>query len=121
MIASVAHDLGHDGFTNGYHVNACTSRAINSNDGCVQEHYHASELFRILEKDKFNFLDTLSKDEFKIFRKRVVGLILSTDMAKHATELSNLKSIKNQYNIKGGLNVEKLTDIDDENTVFKNQ
>jgi hypothetical protein len=35
IIAAVAHDLGHDGFTNGYHVNAVTPRAIDSNDGAV--------------------------------------------------------------------------------------
>ena len=32
IIASTCHDLGHDGFTNSYHLNAITSRAINTND-----------------------------------------------------------------------------------------
>lgn len=35
LIAAVCHDLGHDGFTNSYHVNAITLRAINSNDVSV--------------------------------------------------------------------------------------
>lgn len=35
MIAAVCHDLGHDGFTNSYHVNAITKRAIDSNDMAV--------------------------------------------------------------------------------------
>ena len=35
IIASASHDLGHDGFNNGYHVNAMTCRAIDSNDGAV--------------------------------------------------------------------------------------
>lgn len=48
IIASTSHDLGHDGFTNSYHVNAITERAISSNDVSIQENYHASELFRIL-------------------------------------------------------------------------
>jgi hypothetical protein len=30
----------------------------------------------------------LDRDEFKLFRKRVIGLILATDMAKHAADLS---------------------------------
>ena len=56
LIAAVCHDLGHDGFTNGYHTNAVTSRSIDSNDQSVQESFHAAEMFRILKKDKYNFL-----------------------------------------------------------------
>lgn len=32
VIASVCHDYGHDGFNNGYHVNAVTDRALRYND-----------------------------------------------------------------------------------------
>lgn len=35
LLGAVCHDLGHDGYTNSYHVNAITSRAINSNDVSV--------------------------------------------------------------------------------------
>ena len=35
LLASVCHDLGHDGFNNVYHVNAMTDRAIDSNDVSV--------------------------------------------------------------------------------------
>ena len=35
IVASLCHDLGHDGFTNGYHVNAFTERAIRYNDVSV--------------------------------------------------------------------------------------
>ena len=87
IIASMCHDLGHDGFTNGYHTNAITQRSIDCNDVSVQESFHAAELFRILSQEKYNFLKDLSKDEFKIFRKRVIGLILGTDMAKHMDEI----------------------------------
>ena len=46
MTAALSHDLGHDGFTNSYHVNAITKRAIDSNDMAVQESFHVAELFR---------------------------------------------------------------------------
>lgn len=88
IISSVCHDLGHDGFTNSYHVNALTSRAIDSNDVAAQETFHASELFRILSKDKFQFLDKLSKQEYVSFRKRALQLILATDMARHNAQLA---------------------------------
>ena len=35
LLAAACHDLGHDGFTNGYHVNAITPRAIDFNDVSV--------------------------------------------------------------------------------------
>lgn len=88
IMAAACHDLGHDGYNNSYHVNAMTTRAINSNDISVQEHFHASEFFRILSDPDSNFTDKLSNQEFKLFRKRVIGLILATDMAKHAADLS---------------------------------
>ena len=32
LVGAICHDLGHDGFTNGYHINALTDRAIRYND-----------------------------------------------------------------------------------------
>lgn len=81
IIASVCHDIGHDGYTNGYHVNTISGRAIDSNDVATQEMFHASELFRILNNSEYQFLDSLSREEYVHFRKRAVQLILATDMS----------------------------------------
>ena len=35
IIAAACHDYGHDGFNNGYHVNAATDRALRYNDQSV--------------------------------------------------------------------------------------
>lgn len=87
-MAAICHDLGHDGFNNNYHVNAVTQRAIAYNDVSVQETFHAAEMFRILTLEGHNFVESFSYEEMKIFRKRVLGLILATDMAKHVSDLS---------------------------------
>lgn len=50
LMAALCHDLGHDGFTNSYHVNAFTKRAIASNDVSVQETYHVAKMFEILSE-----------------------------------------------------------------------
>ena len=120
LMAAVCHDLGHDGFTNSYHTNAVTSRSIDSNDQSVQESFHAAEMFRILSKDKYNFLKNLSPQEFKIFRKRAIGFILATDMAKHFDEISKLKLVLNDCGIENGENVEKLIEFEEEKKVFDN-
>ena len=51
-----------------------------------------------------------------------MGLILATDMAKHAADLSSLTAILLDKGIKDGKNVDLLVvDDKDNNTVFKNQ
>jgi hypothetical protein len=121
IIASACHDLGHDGYTNSYHVNAITERAIDSNDHSVQETFHAAELFMILNQGEFNFLECISRQEFKVFRKRVTGLILSTDMAQHAAMLTSLKTTLEEHEIKNGQNVNVLIDNQDDVVAFKHQ
>jgi hypothetical protein len=51
ILAATCHDFGHDGFNNGYHVNAITDRAIRYSDQSVQENYHAAESYMILNQD----------------------------------------------------------------------
>ena len=95
IVSAACHDLGHDGFSNGYHVNAHTKRAIESNGGAVQEIFHAAEMFRILNKDKYNFVDLLSKEDYKMFKKRSVSLILATDMSIHTEKLKAFNELLN--------------------------
>lgn len=121
LTAAVCHDLGHDGFTNGYHVNAITERAIRYNDVSVQENYHVAESFAILKRTEANFLEQLTNDEFKVFRKRMIGCILATDMAKHAQDLSQLKSLIETKEIKGGLNAGLIINKENDTTIFKSQ
>lgn len=99
IIAAVCHDVGHDGFTNSFHVNMMTGRSIESNDIAVQETFHSAEMFRVLSQTDCNFAEGFSREEFILFRKRVVGIILATDMAKHAADLSVLNKIINENEI----------------------
>jgi hypothetical protein len=56
-------------------------------------------LFRVLGQPNCNFAEGFSREEFILFRKRVVGIILATDMAKHAADLSVLNKIINENEI----------------------
>ena len=55
-------------------------------------------------------MSEFSRDEFKTFRKRCVGMIIATDMARHVTDLSSFKSILEQRSIKDGVNANKIID-----------
>ena len=68
LTAAICHDLGHDGYTNAYHVNTVSSRAIAHNDVSVQESFHVAETFKILSKPEANFLDGLKPQQFKHVR-----------------------------------------------------
>jgi hypothetical protein len=58
----------------------------------------------VMQKINCNFLSKLKTEEFKLVRKRVVGCILATDMAKHFADLASLKSIVEAKQIKNGVN-----------------
>jgi hypothetical protein len=63
----------------------------------------------------------MTKDQFKVFRKNVIGLILATDMARHVADLSAFNAICGEYEIKNGNNLEKLFDNEDEISIAKNK
>jgi hypothetical protein len=48
--------------------------------------------FAFLIQDKYNILKNLNKEEYKRFRKMMIGCILETDMSKHFADQSKLKS-----------------------------
>lgn len=87
----------------------------------MQENYHVAETFAIIREDQNNFLEQLTTDEFKIFRKRVIGMILATDMAKHAADLSALRLLVETKQIKAGHNAESIINKENETTIFKSQ
>lgn len=91
LIAACCHDYNHDGFNNAYHVNAITTRSVRYNDVSVQEGYHAAESFQLLLEPKNNFLSDLRSEDLKTFKRRMMGVILATDMAKHTEDLEIFK------------------------------
>jgi len=112
VIAGVCHDYDHDGLNNSYHVNAISDRAIRFSDKAVQENYHVGESFAILNTPEFNFLQSFSRDDFKTFRKRMIGIILATDMARHVSDLATVKNLLEQKQVKGGENAHLLVDME---------
>lgn len=112
VIASVCHDYDHDGLNNAYHVNAISPRAVRYSDKAVQENYHVAESFAILNTPEYNFMKKYSRDDFKTFRKRMIGIILATDMARHVADLASFKNLLDAKQVKGGVNADKLVDTE---------
>lgn len=80
LIGSAAHDVGHDGHTNLFHVNSGSSLAIQHNDSSVQERHHCSLLFKITSRNEANIFSGMEESDRKKCRSMILELILHTDM-----------------------------------------
>ena len=53
------------------------------NDNSVNENMHTAKAFQILLVPENNFVSHLPEQHFKFFRRTLISIILSTDMAGH--------------------------------------
>jgi hypothetical protein len=106
VTSAIVHDYKHTGQTNAYHINKQTDLALNYNDISVQENYHISEAFKVLKNTSCDILANYNGNEKKLIRKRMVDMILATDMAYHTRIFTSMK-----------LKVEKLSSFKIEHLV----
>jgi len=91
ILAAICHDVGHPGFTNSFMVNTKSQIALVYNDISVLENHHASVTFSTLQKQECNVLEGLSTEDWFTIRKRIIELILATDMKDHYDLISLLR------------------------------
>ena len=119
FISAAIHDLGHPGFTNNYLINTKDDKAIRYNDQSVLENYHVSEAFHIIfKKNGCNIFESMSNDDYKYCRKRIIQCVLATDMTLHNREFQLLKTKIQTFQIKKGENVAKIFRVQDPVTNF---
>ena len=119
FISAAIHDLGHPGFTNNFLINSKDDKAIRYNDQSVLENFHVSEAFHIIfKKNGCNIFESMSNDDYKFCRKRIIHCVLATDMTLHNKEFQFLKTKIQTFQIKNGENVEKVMDIHDPMAIF---
>lgn len=63
-------------------------------------------------------MEDFSRDDFKTFRQRFIGIILATDMARHTSDLAKIKTLVEQKAIANGVNREMLIDRTSHKTEF---
>ena len=83
IFAGAIHDFEHPGYNNLYLVNSKHKFALWYNDISVLENHHVAASFKILNQKGFNIFLALNTEEQKDLRKRVVTMVLATDMSKH--------------------------------------
>lgn len=61
------------------------------------ENHHLEESFALLQNKNLNFIQNIKPDLFKIFRKRTIECVLSTDMAFHSKIFGQISSKLSYY------------------------
>lgn len=91
ILAGAVHDHEHPGFNNLYLINTRDTLAIRYNDVSVLENHHVASTFSLMKLEKYNIFNKLCKDDSSGIRKRMIHMVLSTDMSKHFTDLGVFK------------------------------
>ena len=79
IVASLAHDLDHPGYTNKFLIESKHELAERYNESSVLENYHASIFIRIIQTQQFDIFEFLGKYK-QVLKKQIVGLILATEL-----------------------------------------
>lgn len=61
LLASLGHDLGHDGVNGGFHVSSSSEMAMRYNDRSPLENMHAYELFDAMRQSGCNIFEELDR------------------------------------------------------------
>jgi hypothetical protein len=91
-------------------------------DISVLENYHIAESFKLIKsKEEYDIFSELSKENYKIMRKRIVECVLATDMTFHSKQFNFLKNKIETFSIIKGQNSEHLFEGLDKNAEYSLQ
>lgn len=93
LVASLCHDLGHEGKTNPFLVETHHKLALRYNDLSPLENMHAASLFEICGHADTNVFRKLDKLGFQQARKVAVSAILHTDNSHHFEMVKTVRGI----------------------------
>jgi len=93
LFSAAIHDVAHPGRNQAFHVKTQSRLAILYSDRSVLEHHHLAVAFSTLRDPQVDFLKALDETDAKLFREKVIQMVLSTDMAMHIENINNLKEL----------------------------
>mmetsp|Transcript_24983 Transcript_24983/g.24719 ORF Transcript_24983/g.24719 Transcript_24983/m.24719 type:complete len:184 (+) Transcript_24983:236-787(+) len=92
ILGAAVHDYEHPGVNNLYLINSADKLAIRYNDESVLESHHIAAASDLLKTPQYNVFRKMDDEERKEIRKRMVHMVLATDMSKHFKDLGTFKS-----------------------------
>ena len=98
IVAGSIHDFEHFGYTNQYLVETKHPWAMTYNDTAVLEAHHVSAAFQLMHSNtELDIFQHTSKENYKALRKRIVAMVLATDMASHFDHLELLNTMGSNH------------------------
>lgn len=97
LVSALGHDVKHPGQSNSTHINSLSNFALLYNDQSVLESMHCSVVFNILLLNHCNFTKKLLPNNFRIFRKQVIEMILGTDPQYFFEASGKMKAMVDKY------------------------
>jgi len=95
VLAAAMHDVGHPGLTNDFLVKTENVLGLRYNDQCIMENFHAATGFELMHSMNINLLSMHPRCAYinpvpqsAALRKRVIDMVLATDMARHKESLA---------------------------------
>ena len=93
FLANIMHDYEHPGYTNQFIVRTKHPIALRYSDISVLEQHHLAAAFQaFLTKEETNIMHNLPWGMYKHSRKIIIEVILNSDMSKHFSLMTTLKT-----------------------------
>ena len=93
LTACLMHDFEHPGYTNQFVIRTKHPLAIRYSDQSVLENHHLAAAFQVMfSTPKCNILENMSLEMQKEVRSLIIESVLNTDISKHFTLITELKT-----------------------------
>jgi hypothetical protein len=89
LVAAAVHDMGHPGVNNDFLVKSRDQLALRYNDTSVLESFHAASCFQVMADHDCDLFKGMRGAAG--WRQRIIGMVLSTDMAKAKAVMAAFK------------------------------
>lgn len=83
LVATLVHDVDHNGLNNSFHINSQSPLAVLYNDISVLENHHCSFANKLLARTENNIFANMGAEEQQRARTQLIQCVLSTDMSTH--------------------------------------
>eukprot|EP00899_Mesostigma_viride_P023422 jgi/Mesvir1/4264/Mv22225-RA.2 len=92
VCAALVHDYKHPGTNNNFVERRGDDIAITYNDQSVLENFHVAEAHRLMrDHSESRFLEPLSKQDAAVVRRRMIDMVLASDLKRHFAVLDAFK------------------------------
>lgn len=103
LVATLVHDVDHNGLNNSFHINSQSPLAVLYNDISVLENHHCSFANKLLARTENNIFANMEPEEQQRARSRMIRCVLSTDMSTHFDVTNKFKLLVDSKQFTKGL------------------